>query len=126
MEARTERARLLIKPFSLDDLEYRFRSILQPRLVRFDDAKEALLTNLSDRLGELRRRLDLARTGLEAGSPLAIMERGFSVVLHGETGKVVRSYRDTTPGGRLIIRPLEGIISARTEDVREFAQEDEG
>jgi len=126
MEARTERARLLIKPFSLEDLEYRFRSILQPRLVRFDDAKEALLTNLSDRLEDLRRRLELARTGLEAGSPLAIMERGFSVILHGETGKVVRSYRDTAPGDRLIIRPLEGIISARTEEAREFAQEEEG
>jgi exodeoxyribonuclease VII large subunit len=125
MTARTERARLLIKPFSLEDLEYRFRGILQPRLVRFDDAKEALLTNLSDRIGELRRRLELARTGLEAGSPLAIMERGFSVVLHGETGKLVRSYRDTAPGDRLIIRPLEGIISARTEEVREPVGEDE-
>jgi exodeoxyribonuclease VII large subunit len=126
MKARTERARLLIKPFSLEDLEYRFRSILQPRLVRFDDAKEALLMNLSARLGELRRRMELARTGLEAGSPRAILERGFSVVFHGETGKAVRSYRDAGPGDRLVIRPLEGIIGARTEEVREFAWEDEG
>ncbi|MDR3020152.1 MAG: exodeoxyribonuclease VII large subunit, partial [Treponema sp.] len=43
IRARIERARLLLKPFDPRDLEYRFRAILQPRLIRFDDAKEALV-----------------------------------------------------------------------------------
>jgi len=41
IRARLERARLLLKPFDPQDLEYRFRAILQPRLIRLDDAKDA-------------------------------------------------------------------------------------
>lgn len=117
MEARLERARLLTKPFSIEDLEYRFRGILQPTLVRFDDAKEALLENLSGRIGEMRRRACLARVNLEAANPQAILERGFSVVLHEATGKVLRDAGETKRGERLIIRPLSGIITANVDTV---------
>jgi exodeoxyribonuclease VII large subunit len=113
--SRIERARLLMKPFKLEDLEFRFRSILQPRLVRLDDAKEALLEGLSGRIEKLRRRMELALRGLEAASPRAILERGFSVVIHGETGRVLRRAAEAGAGDTLIIRPLEGIITARTE-----------
>ncbi|MDR1900081.1 MAG: exodeoxyribonuclease VII large subunit [Treponema sp.] len=119
MGARLERARLLTRPFGLDDLEYRFRAILQPRLVRFDEAKEELLGGLQDRVAELRRRLALSLTGLEAGSPRAILERGFSVVVSGRTGTIVRRAADTGAGDRLTIRPLEGIITAVTESTEE-------
>jgi exodeoxyribonuclease VII large subunit len=112
MKARIERARLLAKPFSLEDLEYRFRGILQPRLVRFDDAKEALLESFTGKAAELRRRLELARTALEAGSPLSILERGFSVTVNQRTGKVVRRAAEVTAGDHLSIRPLEGLIAA--------------
>jgi exodeoxyribonuclease VII large subunit len=104
-----------MKPFKLEDLEFRFRGILQPRLVRLDDAKEALLAGLAERIGELRRRMELALRGLEAASPRAILERGFSVVIHGETGRVLRRASEAGAGDPLIIRPLEGIITARTE-----------
>jgi exodeoxyribonuclease VII large subunit len=117
MKARLDRARLLIKPFNIEDLEYRFRVILQPRLVRFDDAKEALLEALSDRVAELRRRLDLARTSLEAASPVSVLERGFSVVIHGDSGVVLRNTAGIKPGDPLIIRPLSGVINARAESV---------
>ncbi|GHV50676.1 exodeoxyribonuclease 7 large subunit [Spirochaetia bacterium] len=112
MKGKIERARLLAKPFSLEDLEYRFRSILQPRLVRFDDAKEALLASFTERAAELRRRLELARTALEAGSPLSILERGFSVTVNQRTGKVVRRAAEVKAGDQLSIRPLEGLIAA--------------
>jgi exodeoxyribonuclease VII large subunit len=117
MSARLEKARLLLKPFSLDDLEYRFRAILQPRLIRFDDAREALIRALSDRVSAGRRRLELASATLEAGSPLSVMERGFSVVLNKRTGKIIRTAEDARPGDRLGIRPLTGMITAITENV---------
>ncbi|GHV77681.1 exodeoxyribonuclease 7 large subunit [Spirochaetia bacterium] len=116
MDTRLDRARLLIKPFSIEDLEYRFRGILQPRLVRFDDAKEALLANLSERIETMRRRACLARVNLEAANPQAILERGFSVVLREATGKVLRAAGETKSGERLIIRPLSGIITAVVEE----------
>jgi exodeoxyribonuclease VII large subunit len=117
MRNRIERARLLLKPFGREDLEYRFRAILQPRLVRFDDAKDALVRNLSERVAALRRRLELAAAALEGGSPLAIMERGYAAVINGRTGKLVRSAAEVRPGDRLNIRPLTGTITAVTETV---------
>ncbi|MDR0312467.1 MAG: exodeoxyribonuclease VII large subunit [Treponema sp.] len=119
IQARMERIMLSVKPFSPEDLEYRFRSILQPTLVRFDDAKEALLQNLSDKVQEIKRRLELANMGLEASSPLKILERGYSVVTIADNGKragkLVRSNKDVKKGDRLIIRPLEGFIHAEVE-----------
>jgi exodeoxyribonuclease VII large subunit len=116
IENRIDKARLLLRPFRAEDLEYRFRAILQPRLIRFDDAKEALINNLSDFVSGLRRRLELAQAILEAGSPLAVMERGFSMVVNSRTGMVVRCANDARVGDRLSIRPLNGNITAITEE----------
>ena len=116
VRGRIDRARLLLRPFGAEDLEYRFRAILQPRLVRFDDAKEGLVAGLSDLVAGLRRRLELASAVLEAGSPLSAMGRGFSMVVNRRTGKVVRGAADAGPGDRLDIRPLSGAITAVTEE----------
>jgi exodeoxyribonuclease VII large subunit len=116
MRSRIERARFLLRPFSAQDLEYRFRAILQPRLIRFDDAREALTENIAVRVADLRSRLELTRAVIEAGSPLAALERGFSMVVNGRTGRIVRGAGDTKPGDRLTIRPLRGTITAITEE----------
>ena len=115
MRSRLERARFLLRPFGTEDLEYRFRAILQPRLIRFDDARENLINGFSDLAAGLRQRLELALAVLEAGSPLAVMERGFSVVVNKKTGGIIRCAKDARPGDRLEIRPLAGTITAITE-----------
>ena len=118
MKNRLERIRLLARPFATVDLEYRFRTLLQPRLMRFDDARDTLLQNMEEKTTELRQRLDLAKTGLEAASPLSVLSRGFSVVMplrNGMTGPAIRSATEVKPGERLVIRPLEGLITALTE-----------
>jgi exodeoxyribonuclease VII large subunit len=115
IKAKTDRARLLARPFAREDLEFRFRSILQPRLVRFDDAKENLLLALSDRIREGRRRLELAVASLEAASPRAILERGFSVVVNQRTGRILRDAATVELGDPLLIQPERGRLVARTE-----------
>jgi exodeoxyribonuclease VII large subunit len=119
IEARLERIRLLLKPFSTEDLEYRFRSILQAALLRFDDAKEALTDALQKQIESLRRRLEVAVTALESASPLAAMERGFSVVVNTRSGAVLRNSDEARPGDMLEIRPLKGRLQARTETIEE-------
>ena len=114
MRARLEKARLLLRPFDLQDLEYRFRTILQPRLIRLDDAKDALIMAVSGRCADLRARIELAAAVMEAGSPLAVMERGFSVVTNSN-GKVIRNAAVIKKGEALCIRPLKGIIHATAE-----------
>jgi exodeoxyribonuclease VII large subunit len=112
MEAKLERARLLIRPFGVEELEERFMRILEPALMRLDDAKESLIRGIEEKTEDLRRRMELASTALNAASPLSILERGFSVVLNGKTGKLVRSSSDAEAGDELHIRPLEGSITA--------------
>jgi len=116
MRTRFERARLLLKPFDPHDLEYRFRTILQPRLIRFDDAKDELIDAISEKCIRLRNRIALASAVIEAGSPLAAMERGFSVVTDN-AGKVVTNSANIKKGDKLMIRPLKGTIHATAESV---------
>ena len=123
---RIERVRLLARPFGAEDLEYRFRSILSPHLMRFDNAKDALLDNMEERITELRRKLELAKTSLEAASPLSALERGFSVVMplrDGKTGPAIRRAEDIRPGERLLIRPMKGLITAIAEKTEEKTAE---
>jgi len=115
IEARLDRARLLVRPFSVDDLERRFRMILQPILVRFDDAKEELLNALRERITGYRHRLEVADAGLKAGSPLAVLERGFSVVFNESSGAILRKGADAKPGDKLSIRPMEGLVHATVD-----------
>jgi exodeoxyribonuclease VII large subunit len=114
VQSRLERVRLSIRPFDPADLEYRFRALLQPRLVRFDDAKEALLDALSRRKSELARRVDLARRDLEAANPEEVLARGFSIV-YDAAGKTLRDGADAAPGSLLTIRPQRGRVAARVE-----------
>ena len=122
LQSKLDRARLLLRPFGIDDLEQRFRSILQPVLVRFDDAKETLIFSLQERLDKYRMRLALTRTSLEAGSPLAILERGFSVVINERSGKILRRGQDAKPGDKLRIRPMEGLVLAVTEKTEKLQE----
>jgi exodeoxyribonuclease VII large subunit len=114
MRTRLEKAWLLLKPFSLEDMEYRFRSILQPRLVRLDDAKDLLISAISDKCAGLRNRISLTAAVIEAGSPLAAMERGFSVVTDS-AGNIIIDSKNVNEGDKLCIRPLKGIIHTIVE-----------
>ncbi|MDR0401335.1 MAG: exodeoxyribonuclease VII large subunit [Treponema sp.] len=111
-----ERIRLLAKPFSLRDLEYRFRGMLQPRLLRFDDARENLTEGLREKAAGLRRRLELVRAAMEAASPLAILERGFSATTNRRTGKLLRRADEARAGDPLHIRLWKGSIAATAEE----------
>jgi exodeoxyribonuclease VII large subunit len=112
IKIRLERARFLARPFSPAEIEYRFRAILQPRLVHFDDAKEELLISFGNRLADVRKRLDLAKRTLEAMNPSLILKRGYSIVINTKTGGVVRAASDVGSGDTLVIRPLKGEIRA--------------
>jgi exodeoxyribonuclease VII large subunit len=115
MKNRFERARFFAKPFSSAEMEFRFRSILQPRLIRFDDAKEELLISFGNRIADIRQRLKLAVCALEAANPNAVLEKGFSIVTNAATGRVIKNADDVHDGDTLMIKPLKGEIKAVVE-----------
>jgi exodeoxyribonuclease VII large subunit len=118
MDNRIERIRLALKPFTPEEIAFRFRSIYQALEQRYDDAREELLDAMKERLDSLKQRLKLAVTGLEAASPRAVLERGFSVVLNTATGKIVKSCADVSAGSPLEIHPAAGVITAVVKDAK--------
>jgi exodeoxyribonuclease VII large subunit len=106
---------LRLKPFSLMEIERLFRSILQPRLVRLDDAKENLLEAVNGRVTVLKNRLNIQTAVMLAADPQAILERGFSVVTSARTGKIIKSSNAARAGDILTVRPAKGEITVKVE-----------
>lgn len=67
-----------------------------------DHRAEGLVGAATDRLAESRRRYEVARRGLEDGSPRAIMERGYARVSKGTES--ILSARDLEAGENVTIR----------------------
>ncbi|WP_318680084.1 exodeoxyribonuclease VII large subunit [Treponema sp.] len=109
---RIENLKSTVKQFSLDNLENRFRTIEQPLLFRFDNAKEELLQNMSQRLKDTRVYIEKLADILEASSPKLILAKGYSMVRDRQTGKIIRGPSDTKLGAQIEIIPANGTIEA--------------
>ncbi|WP_306698536.1 exodeoxyribonuclease VII large subunit, partial [Treponema endosymbiont of Eucomonympha sp.] len=106
--SKLERSRLLVKAFAPESLELRFRTIEQPLLLRFDDAKEALLADMRDTAEAYRRRIENTVRDLKGANPKAILARGYAVVRDAATKALVRSATEAAPGQTLEIFPRDG------------------
>lgn len=113
VKSKVENLKLMIKSFSSDNMEIKFRTIEQPLLYRFDNSKEALLQNMSLRLKDTKQYIEKQIQILEGASPKTILARGYSMVRDKTTGKIIRSPEDTKIGSELEIVPARGSIIAK-------------
>jgi len=113
IKSRIENLKLMVKSFSPDNMEIKFRTIEQPLLYRFDTAKEALLQNISLKLKDTKLFLDHQIQILESSSPKTILQRGYSMVRDKTTGKIIRGLQDTSIGAEIEIIPANGKINAK-------------
>lgn len=111
IESKVENTRLLIKSFKPENLENRFRTIQQPLLNRFANAKDNLSKNLKDKLKDYRIQINNCRTIIENASPETIFKRGYSMVTDSE-GNIVRDAAAVKSGDQIKITPAKGKISA--------------
>lgn len=116
IQRRLEKIRLLFRSYQVEDLEESFRRVIQPFLLRLDDAKEDLLRETGRQLQDLRHRLALAARDLEAHSPLGVLQRGYSVVLD-QDGNTITQASVLSPGQQVSIRHYQGRSVARIEEV---------
>ncbi|MGN0731677.1 MAG: exodeoxyribonuclease VII large subunit [Treponema sp.] len=112
IKSRVENLKLLVKQFSPENMENRFRNIEQPLLFRFDSAKEDLLNGMSERLKETRIHIEKMKSVLEASNPRLILAKGYSMVRDKTTGKIIRGIEDTSIGSEIEIIPAKGKITA--------------
>jgi exodeoxyribonuclease VII large subunit len=106
----------LIKNFSPENLELRFRSIEQPLLQRFDDAKDSLVLQMNNLINQKKQQLKIAINTLEQISPKAILDRGFSLVFD-KNGKLLRDANQTKIGENLTINLAKGKILANVDNL---------
>ena len=112
IESRVERLRLMVKSFDPYHMEVRFRTIEQPLLSRFDNAKEALLANMQQKARDTRLHIEQCVAVLEGASPRTILARGYSMVRDKYSGKIIRAESDVAAGDTLEIVPAHGAITA--------------
>ena len=94
--------------------------------------KRMLLLHLQQRLGDLsmnllsrrRQRFSALAASLDALSPLAVLGRGYAAVQDG-AGKILRSWRDVSPGQKVSVLLGEGGFTATAVRPFEKAPEEE-
>ena len=116
---RIEKIKLMVKNFDPQNLELQVRSIEQPLLSRFDNAKDALFQNIIQKVRDTRQIIDNCVTVLENASPQTILDRGYSMVRNKETKKIIRSNLDVEIGAQVEIIPAKGKITAKIEEIEE-------
>ena len=116
---RVQKLRLMVQEFSPENLELRFRAIEQPLLQRFDDLKEDLLSDMTERIKDARQKLERQILVLENANPSALLQRGYSMVRDAATGKIIRSAAEVAQGTKIEITPAQGKIIATVDGATE-------
>ena len=116
---RLEKIKLMVKNFDPQNLELQVRTIEQPLLSRFDNAKDALFQNIIQKIRDTRQRIDNCVTVLENASPQTSLDRGYSMVRNKETKKIIRSNLDVNIENEIEIIPAKGKITAKVEKIEE-------
>jgi len=116
IQNRVENAGLLIRQFTPENLEERFRQVLQPYQLRLDDAKEEAVRHLQDMLTSTRHRIAMLRSSIEGNSPLAILRKGYAVVTDRRSGVLIGSVQQSSSGDQIDIRLHDGRLGATIEN----------
>ncbi len=118
IQSKLERCKLLVKSFSPESMELRFRSIQLPLLQRFDSAKEDLLKATQEKITQQRNKLMLAVQKLEQLNPQAVLQRGYSLVRLKQSGTILKSAKDANPGDIIEIIPAQGKLEAQITEIK--------
>ncbi|MFO7730708.1 MAG: exodeoxyribonuclease VII large subunit [Spirochaetia bacterium] len=116
IQNRVENAGLLIRQFTPENLEERFRQVLQPYQLRLDDAKEEAVRNLQELLTHTRHRVAMLKASIEGNSPLTILQKGYAVVTDRHSGVLIGSVQQSTTGDLIDIRLHDGRLGATVEN----------
>jgi exodeoxyribonuclease VII large subunit len=85
---------------------------------RFDSLNKARDAGIVTRLETAKQRLAMAAAGLDALSPLKVLERGYAIA-HDADGHVVRAASALSIGDSLRLRLWQGAVDCRVEGTEE-------
>jgi exodeoxyribonuclease VII large subunit len=111
-----DRVKLLMTQFATTNLQRNVLLFVQPFAQRVDYAREELIHGFSQMVTSRRHRWKLASRELVSYSPLEILARGYAVVTHEPTGKILLSPDAVHRGEWLSIRLSRGNVRATVEE----------
>jgi exodeoxyribonuclease VII large subunit len=114
---RLEKIRLLLGQFAPENLERNVRVFLQPLAQRADYAREELIQRFREMLVDRRHRFELGSRELASYSPLAILSRGYAVVTHEPTKRILLSPENVRRGDPVSITLAQGGMRAAVEEI---------
>lgn len=85
---------------------------------RLDDLTRALQRQLAHDLALRRARVEALRARLEGLNPTEVLQRGYAIIQRADSGQVVHSVRQVTPGVDLRVRIADGEFGARVISYR--------
>ncbi len=118
IKLRIQNLKLMLKTFTPENMELQFRSIEQPYLMRFDNAKKLLEQNMSKILEEKRNIIKNCIQVLENCNPQTVLNRGYSMVTDAATGKIIRNAEGLSIGTSICIKPAQGRLIASVIDIK--------
>ncbi len=113
-----ERQKLMIKSFNAENMEIRLRSIEQPLINRFENAKVSLSQNIEQKIADCKNRIASCVNTIEGASPRTILARGYAMVRTADGKKIVTQAGQVKSGEKLEIIPSQGVILATVNETK--------
>ncbi|MBQ5646423.1 MAG: exodeoxyribonuclease VII large subunit [Treponema sp.] len=118
MTRRIDKMKSMVKQFNPDNMELKFRSIEQPLLSRLDNAKEAIIQNMMQKVKDTKMLIENCHAILESSSPQTILARGYSMVRNKETQEIITNTKNLTKGTQIEIVPAVGRFTAVVDEIQ--------
>lgn len=117
MSRRIDKMKSMVKQFNPDNMELKFRSIEQPLLSRLDNAKEAIIQNMMQKVKDTKMLIENCHAILESSSPQTILARGYSMVRNKETQEIITNTKNLAKGTQIEIVPAVGRFTAVVDQI---------
>lgn len=117
MSRRIDKMKSMVKQFNPDNMELKFRSIEQPLLSRLDNAKEAIIQNMMQKVKDTKMLIENCHAILESSSPQTIIARGYSMVRNKETQEIITNTKNISKGTQIEIVPAVGKFTATVDEI---------
>ena len=114
LQNRVGQARQQLKTLSSRPVLQRPEELVEQRARLVDDWEQRLLRGIGEHVGRGREKVALASAGLNALSPLGVLERGYSVT-QDTSGKVIQNITALSEGMTIVTRLNDGRVYSTVE-----------
>lgn len=116
LASRISAIRLRLSVFSPSSVENQIQSRLSHNRMRLDYALSAFKMGISKLVSNKKTRFDITYHKLQALSPLAVLERGYSIVTN-EKGETIKNIKQVSVGASIKVKLSDGTITSDVTNI---------